>query len=195
MSAARIAGGIVALIAGLLLAVVVVISFTGENLVQPEVSVAGSSRDGAESRLVAAETLIARSNLLGDRVQAGSTRGEPVDTDGGGGGADLVFRNGVAAPRQLTSSWLQIGGSEAPLLPEAERIKGISSLPYRNAASFEQPDGRTWRSLHNDPVRYGGGWIVFGNKPQTRIFLALVPKTMKQRGQVIEEEGNAMRLM
>ncbi|HEY9058115.1 MAG TPA: formate dehydrogenase subunit gamma [Aurantimonas sp.] len=184
MSAARIAGGIVALIAGLLLTVVVVISFTGENLVQPEVSVAGISRDGAASRLVAAETLIARSNLLGDRVQAGTTRGQSVDTDGGGGGADLVFRDGVAAPRQLTSSWLQIGGSEAPILPEARRIEGISSLPYENAASFEQPGGRTWRGLHNDPVRYGGGWIIFGALAALGLFLFA-------RGRIQIAEGEA----
>jgi len=170
MSAARIAGGIVALLAGLLLGVVVVLSFTRENLVQPEVSVAGASGRGEASPVVAAEALIGRSNLLGDRVEAGQTRGVSVDTDGGGR-ADLVFREGVAAPGQLTSSWLTIGEKEAPILPEARRIQGISSLPYRNAASFEQPGGRTWRSLHNDQVRYGGGWIIFGVLAALGLFL------------------------
>ncbi|MEF2545866.1 formate dehydrogenase subunit gamma [Aurantimonas sp. E1-2-R+4] len=183
MSAARIAGGLVALLAGLLLGVVVVLSFMSENLVQPEVSVAGASGGGEASPVVAAEALIGRSNLLGDRVEAGQTRGVSVDTDGGGR-ANLVFRDGVAAPRQLTSSWLTIGEKEAPILPEARRIQGISSLPYENAASFEQPGGRTWRSLHNDQVRYGGSWVIFGVLAALGLFLFV-------RGRVRIAEGKA----
>ncbi|HDZ75347.1 MAG TPA: formate dehydrogenase subunit gamma [Aurantimonas coralicida] len=183
MSAARIAGGIVALLAGLLLGVVVVLGFTRESLVQPEVSVAAASGRGEASPVGAAEALSARSKLLDDRVDAGQTRGVSVDTDGGGR-ADLVFRDGVAAPRQLTSSWLTIGEKEAPILPEARRIQGISSLPYRNAASFEQPGGRTWRSLHNDQVRYGGSWVIFGVLAALGLFLFV-------RGRVRITEGKA----
>jgi formate dehydrogenase subunit gamma len=48
------------------------------------------------------------------------------------------------------------------MLKERGDVKGDSSLPYREAASFQQPGGRDWRRVHNDQVRYGGGWLLFG---------------------------------
>lgn len=170
MSAARIAGGIVALVSAILLAIVVILSFTSENMVAPEVTVVGSADGAQPSKLGALDALVARSNLLGDRNSPGEVRGVNVDT-GGHGDASLKFEHGVAAPRELTSSWLNIGGDENALLRNPGRIKGNSSLPYRNAASLEQPGGRTWRELHNDPTRYGGGWILFGMLAALGLFL------------------------
>ncbi len=68
------------------------------------------------------------------------------------------------------------------LLQDRGDVKGISSLPYPKRPSFQQPQGRFWRRVHNDPVRYGGGWLIFGVVFALAVFLLV-------RGRVRVDEG------
>ena len=54
-------------------------------------------------------------------------------------------------------------------------------MPYRSR-QFPAARGRYWRRVHNDPVRYGGGWLVFGVVFALAIFLLV-------RGRIGVEEG------
>lgn len=87
----------------------------------------------------------------------------------------------AAADPQQARKWLadKPGGD---VMRDRGFIAGISSLPYKNAANFQQPQGRFWRSVHNDPVRYGGGWLIFGIVFALAVFLFV-------RGRVRVEEG------
>lgn len=178
---ARLAGAIVGLLALICLAIVAFLTITDENLIKPEVSVAAVTGEGEASDLVAADALIARSNLLGDRKAPGETRGVTVDT-GGRGSANLEFRDGAAAADETARSWLTVSDADAALLREAAFTQGSSSLPYANADVFEQPGGRVWRSWHNDQARYGGGWLIFGVIAALGLFLAA-------RGRIKVAEG------
>jgi formate dehydrogenase subunit gamma len=96
-------------------------------------------------------------------------------------GDKLRFTQGVQQPKQLVQSWLKDRPDDKILKP-ARDVSGISSLPYKEAANFEQPGGRDWRRAHNDQIRYGGGWLIFGVLLALALFLTF-------RGRIPLAEG------
>ena len=188
MSAARIAGGVVAVIAAALLIWVITISFGPEEMVSPTVNVTtgqtshattgqGAKTGSATAAASPAQILAARTQLMKFRTETGPGA-FPKEA---AGDFQLNMGKTTAPNRAETKRWLAAkpGGD---LLQDRGKVKGISSLPYREAANFEQPQGRLWRSLHNDPVRYGGGWLIFGVVFALAVFLLV-------RGRVKVDEG------
>ena len=182
MGAPRIAGAIVAVVAALLLIWVAVISFGPEDMVAPTVQVTTganqpadrSTTTGQDARAATTadkptpgEILAARTELMRDRTETGPKAFPPLAA--GDFNIDMSRKGepNTRDPRQ----WEQ-DRPDGAMLKERGNIAGISSLPYTEAASFEQSGGRTWRRAHNDQVRYGGGWIIFGIIFALAIFLA-----------------------
>ncbi len=137
---------------------------------------AAAQKSGGEPS--ASEVLAGRTQLMRFRTQTGPSAFPRLAA----GDFHIHIDQPMAAPDpKLPRQWLadKPGGD---LLQDRGDVKGISSLPYRNAASFQQPQGRFWRSVHNDPVRYGGGWLIFGVVFALAVFLLV-------RGRVRVEEG------
>lgn len=190
MSAARIAGGIVAIVTAALLIWVIAISFGPEEMVSPTVNVTTGQRASAATTGQRAETSgISSTNASPERILAARTQLMKFRTDTGpaafpkdaAGDFHLNMDKTTPPNRAEAEKWLAAkpGGD---LLQQRGDVKGISSLPYPNAASFQQPQGRDWRRAHNDPVRYGGGWLIFGTIFALAAFLMI-------RGRVKVVEG------
>ena len=185
MSGYRITGAIAAVAFALLLGWVVVLSFGGESMVTPTVAVTtpspGSEPNTAPS---ANEILAARTRLMDDRSSSGAGAFPPLAA----GGRTLGTSPNVADPDKTVRGWLN-QRPDAEMLRDSGNVSGLSSLPYRNAQMLEQPGGRTWRRAHNDQVRYGGGWAIFGILLALSLFLfarGRVPIAEGFSGQTIE---------
>ena len=103
---------------------------------------------------------------MDDRSQTGAEAFPPLAA----GDRTIGMSSGVEEPANLVGAWL----NEQPdpeMLRERGNIFGLSSLPYRNADVLQQPGGRDWRRIHNDQVRYGGGWRIFGMALALALFL------------------------
>lgn len=202
MAPARITGAVVAVIAAGLLAWVVFLTFGPDEIVAPTVSVtagqaqrtttgkapadtsktapvteAQGSAGGGGGKETPQQILAARTELMRDRSQAGPQAFPPLAA---GNFSISTDQPGKAQP-QLAQQWMG-NKPDDDMLRERGDIKGISSLPYANANQFEQAQGRFWRRVHNDPVRYGGGWLIFGTIFALAFFLLV-------RGRVRTEEG------
>jgi formate dehydrogenase subunit gamma len=198
--AARITGAIVAVITAALLIWVIVISFGPEQMVAPtaDVSVESTSPPqtatigqapsgaaaGPRARATSEQILAARTQLMKFRTQTGNQAFPALAAGNFHLSTDEKTRmtnDKTLANSQKPEKWLADKPGDH-LLRDRGDISGISSLPYRNAASFQQPQGRFWRRLHNDQVRYGGGWLVFGTLFALAFFLTV-------RGRVRLVEG------
>jgi formate dehydrogenase subunit gamma len=195
MGAPRIAGAIVGVIAAALFIWVIVVSFGPEDIVAPTVQVTtGANQQAGQPATVgqagnnqpanatggqptASQILAARTELLRDRTETGPKAFPPLAA----GDFTIKMSRKGAPNTQDPRQWKQ-NKPAAGMLKERGNIAGISSLPYKEAASFQQPGGRTWRRAHNDQVRYGGGWIIFGIVMVLAIFLAA-------RGRIKVAEG------
>ncbi|TMJ67154.1 MAG: hypothetical protein E6G91_18870, partial [Alphaproteobacteria bacterium] len=62
--------------------------------------------------------------------------------------------------------------------------KGLSSLPEPERSVLIQPQGRSWREVHNDKLAYGGAVYVFGVSFLIAVFLAV-------RGRIRVAEGES----
>ena len=192
--AARIAGGIVALFVGALLVWVVIISFGPEHVVAPTVNVSANNTSTAETQnpvatvgqaatqqttaqASASDILAARTRLMDDRTETGPKAFPPLAA-----GHFSINTDEKTAPQPQDPKKWRADKPDENLLRERGNIKGISSLPYPKSASFQQPEGRDWRRLHNDQVRYGGSWMLFGTLFALAFFLLV-------RGRVRVDEG------
>jgi formate dehydrogenase subunit gamma len=158
MSSARITGLIAAAVFAALLVWVAVLTFTQDGTVLPSVRV--EPRAGAATSPQAAEPLLAeRSRLQSEAAVASGAATEKLAVSPG----RLEMEAGVDKPRALVAGWTADKPADADtFLRPPQYIEGISSLPYENADLLVQPEGRDWRQNHNGPVRYGGGWLIFG---------------------------------
>ena len=171
MSPYRIGGGIAALALVVLLAIVTVQWFRHTDLVWPTVSVTpeaqskssntvGQSGGGTTSAESAMAILAERTQLQADK----NTKPPSAENE------NLTFQPGVANGESVARGWLQAPDDQRLLTPPRD-VAGLSSLPYRNADRLEQPAGRDWRSARNDPVRFGGSWLIFGIGLALALFL------------------------
>ena len=158
MSSARITGLIAALVFGALLVWVVMLTFNQDGTVLPSVRV--EPRTGAATSTQAAESLLAeRTRLQAESSVASGAETEKLAVNPG----RLEMEPGVERPAALVTGWTANKPADAATsLRPPQHIEGISSLPYANADLLVQPEGRDWRQNHNGPVRYGGGWVIFG---------------------------------
>jgi len=163
MSPYRIGGAVAALALAVLL-VIVTIEWVGySGLVRATVSVAPAppaETTGQRSAQSAAAILAERTRLQADEQNRAASPGQE----------SLVFRPGVPDAEALARGWQQSGAAGGLLTPPQETF-GLSSLPYRNAGVLEQPEGRDFRAQHNSPLRFGGGWLIFGVGLALALFL------------------------
>jgi formate dehydrogenase subunit gamma len=195
MSGYRVTGGICALVLAALLAYVAVISFGPEDIVAPSVRITEAQRTTAgqagatKESPTTASVLAARTRLLDDRRTSGPDAFPPLS----GGSQSFVMRPGVPNGTQLAKTWEQHSPPAGILTGDQLRVSGNivgdSSLPYNNAKRLQQPGGRDWRRAHNDQVRYGGGWLIFGTALALALFLfarGRIPVAEGFSGQTIE---------
>lgn len=174
MSAYRITGAVIAALALVLLAIVAVGSFGPEKEVLPDVAVTTSKGEADALSILQKRTDLQRWR----EVSAPSGSAEA----GAGPGERLDFRKGeVKDPAGVVQSW-QRARPQGDMLQQPRNIRGLTSVPYPEANSFEQPGGRTWRRVHNDQVRYGGGWLLLGTILALALFLTF-------RGRIKLAEG------
>lgn len=169
MSPYRIGGAVVAIAAAAALLWVAIASFASDGVVSPSATVRAEPAAGqraADAAPDARGVLRQRTGLqrwrAGRETSAPSAVGEP----------SLRFERGdrLENGRALVESW-RADPPEAAALAKRGFVEGSSSLPYAEAATFEQPEGRDWRQAHNGPIRYGGGWLIFGMILALALFL------------------------
>lgn len=165
MSAARLAGAITAAILGLLLVWLAIASIGQEDLVKPTVGVRLSETEASPQSSVQ-DILAARTRLMDDRHETGEQAFPPLSR----GDHQLTMSPGVLESTDLVRDW-QTNRAGADILRTREDVVGTSSVPYVNADLLQQPGGRAWRRVHNDQVRYGGGWLIFGVAFALAVFL------------------------
>lgn len=184
MSPYRIGGAITALVALVLLAVVAIMSFGSEETVVPDVTVT-SSEGGTD----AIALLQRRTDLQRWRENTGPSPSAGPADEAVNPQERLVFKPGeIDNARGLVQSWQEDRPGDE-ILRQSQNVQGITTVPYPEANSFEQPGGRTWRHVHNDQVRYGGGWLLLGVILALALFLAFrgrVPLAEGYSGEKIE---------
>lgn len=188
MSTARLWGAAAALVSAGLLAWIAYLSFGPDSLVTPSVDFAprgGGQSATAQPGTAAERTMAQRTELLSERaVSSGQTSLELSSK-----GARLVPSQGVADSQAVVAGWLNQADKVDKVLQEPRFREGISSLPYREADVLAQPQGRDFRRLHNDSLRYGGGWLIFGICLALALFLAgrgRIPLAEGESGRTIE---------
>ncbi len=192
MSSARLWGAAVALVAAALLIWTVIVSFGPKPMVMPEVALKATSPQGATAEGI----LRKRTELQRWRAETGPSPQAEASQGTIGGDDFTTVRPDVADPGQLVQSWLQDRPQQADMVRKLGFVAGRSSLPYPEANVFEQPQGRDWRSLHNDQVRYGGGWIIFGMTLVLASFLLLrgrIPLKLGFSGEKVLRFGGVER--
>ncbi len=170
MTAARIGGGIAALV--LLLGLVVVGFQTAGNepVVKPEVNVTAKGATDATGGLQTSNLLKERSRLMGDRAEPGQIGGTTVEEGTGFGKGALTFKQGVENPDRTMRDWGGVTSVDG-ILRDPGEVQGVSSLPYKNADVLERPAARDWRRSRNGEVSLGGGWLILGFSIALALFL------------------------
>ena len=170
MGAARIAGGITALVLTALLLWLAFATFGRESVVLPTVQVRGEEPMpiGREQQgRAASRALAARTELMRFRTETGHSAFPEEALEG----TKLELHPGVMDGRSLVQSWEKNKPIGQDQLKPSGDVFGTSSLPYANADMLQQPGGRDWRRAHNDQIRFGGGWVLFGIAFALALFL------------------------
>ncbi len=164
MTAVRASAAAAALVLAALLIWVAVVSFGREAMVVPEVSV----RTAPGSAPSPGDLLIARTRLQAEgSVASGDRVARLYESEG-----RLEMTPGVAAGRTLAEGWVaQTATRHGGLLQSPDYRAGRASYPYAEAGVLVQPEGRDFRRSHNDQIRYGGGWLIFGVALALALFL------------------------
>src|SRR5262249_57089603 len=96
----------------------------------------------------------------------------PTPQTGGGGGA-----SGRAAPApppaDLVEQWRADRNANRDILDDPRFLRGVTTLPGAERGVLMQPQGRTWRAVHNRAVFYGGALYVVGVTLLLALFLAI----------------------
>jgi formate dehydrogenase subunit gamma len=85
-------------------------------------------------------------------------------------------------PLARVQGWLEDRSRHVGILRQPEFVQGQTTVPGRVTDVLQQPEGRTWRRLHNDQIVYGGGIFILGLSALIALFLAW-------RGRIPIDEG------
>jgi formate dehydrogenase subunit gamma len=164
MTAVRASAAAAALVLAALFIWVAIISLGREAMVVPEVAVRAAPGTGGSP----SDLLIARTHLQAEESVASGDRVVRLHQSEG----RLEMSPGVPVGRTLAETWIGDTASKAGRLLQApEYREGRSTYPYAEAGVLVQPDGRDFRRSHNDQIRYGGGWVIFGVALALALFL------------------------
>jgi len=155
------------LVLGALFITVAILSFGPEERVVPTVAV--TAAQGTSAPTSAAELLAQRTRLQGEPAVGSGDRVEALIRPDG----ERVIAMGgdVKQPLERVEQWIASVPKQPNLLQSPQFTSGKASLPYREAQVLVQPEGREFRRQHNDQIRYGGGWIIFGVSLTLALFL------------------------
>jgi formate dehydrogenase subunit gamma len=156
-----------------LLALVLMFSFRNESLVVPTNGVtAGGPRDNPGGAAALPE-LQARTNL---QQWPREPQVEPSERP------SLALGAGERSGRAEVQQWLARREADRSILQEPAFRQGVATIPGPESGVLVQPQGRTWRSIHNDQIIYGGAFYVLGLSLLIALFLAW-------RGRIPLKEG------
>ena len=177
MASARLVGVIAAITLALVFVAVLITALGPDRVVAPTNGVtAGGPRDNPAGVGALAE-LKARSEM---QRWPGATTTPPPTTLALG-----PPTSGPVAPQErLPQEWWRDKAANRDILDQPVYREGRSSLPEPVRDVLMQPQGRTWRDLHNDKLAYGGAIYVFGISLLIALFLAV-------RGRIEVAEGES----
>lgn len=185
----RSIAGICAVLLVALFAYTIYLAATSRELIVPTNGVIGSAGvDDPAKGEAGLEILAARSGLQAWRAQSGPapdagapaapTLGTPGDAEMPPASARVVQPQG----QELIQQWLGQRAQQEDILKSPEFVEGVTSLPGPERDVFVQPQGRTWRSIHNGAIVFGGGLYMVGVAALLALFLTW-------RGRVPIKEG------
>ncbi|MGK7651321.1 formate dehydrogenase subunit gamma [Roseovarius sp. B08] len=183
----RIGGAIAALLLLVALTWQIIAIFDGQSLTVPETQWRLSQPDGNYAReRLAYDALTARTRLMDERFRTGPAPSEEAPVPGPRTDHFLTEEPFVGDPQSLTQTWLTADARSLETARQSERVVGISSLPYPNAALFERPEGRDWRFGMADTITHLGAVIILG-------FSLLLALVLAVRGRVPIAYGRSRR--
>lgn len=164
MSSVRIWGVVAAVVLAGLFGWVVWATFGAERVVVPEVAVRPAGEPGA-----AVGALLANRTRLQDEasVATGTRVSELYRSKG-----TLAFVPEPGSTRTVDAWTKQLPADRDRFMQTRDFREGRASLPYRETNVLVQPQGRGFRGSHNDTIRHGGGWLIFGVGLVLAAFLA-----------------------
>jgi formate dehydrogenase subunit gamma len=173
----RLVGLIAALLFGAALIATIVASRGPATIVVPTIGVtAGGTGDNPDGAGALAE-LKSRTEM---QRWPGQTTGPAPATRALGPPASGPAMDGEKRAQEW---WADRDRNRDILDPPLYR-KGLSSLPEPERSVLMQPQGRSWREVHNDKLAYGGAVYVFGVSFLIAVFLAV-------RGRIRVAEGES----
>ncbi|MSU90283.1 formate dehydrogenase subunit gamma [Rhodobacteraceae bacterium 2CG4] len=181
----RIGGAIAAALLFLALVVQGWELFDGDARTVPEVAWSAAGDAGGES-ILTDEILRDRTRLQSQRFRSGPSPDGTAETFKVGDAILLGNRAIDDEDAMLTEIWRLPDDESGSLLRGSERIIGISSLPYANAALFERPFARDWRLGLADVVTHVGAFAILG-------FSFLLALVLAVRGRVPIAKGRTDR--
>lgn len=177
ISAARIAGMIAAAILALLLIVTFVLVAGPREVVVPTNGVtAGGPVDNPGG--------IAEQGALRDRATLQSWPGETTRTVLPSREIVQTTFETTRPGRQLVQEWQANSRANNDILQDSRYVSGIATIPGDERGVLVQPQGRTWRSVRNNEIAYGGAIYIFGLSLLIALFLAW-------RGRIRTAEGES----
>lgn len=176
----RIGGAIVAVLLALALLWQIYEIFDGDARTVPEVRWGVTKYNGIEmglqdepSGLLTAEVLAARSTFQAERYLTGPSPSQERPLYSVVPDTMMATQPLTGRSEAFTESWATFDAGTGSMLHGPERIIGISSLPYPNAALFERPAGRDWRLGVADIATHLGAMAILGMGFLLAAFLAI----------------------
>ncbi|KZY33910.1 hypothetical protein A3731_03245 [Roseovarius sp. HI0049] len=189
----RIGGGVAALLLVIALGWQIFEIIDGDAMTVPETQwQVSDAPEGDAGQMSATEVLIARTQLMDERFQAGPSPEAEALKFAIGPGPHLDERPLEDGGRNIAEDWLLADAETLEMVRPSERVVGTSSLPYPNAEIFERPGGRDWRLGMADTVTHLGAVIILGFSLLLAMMLALrgrVPIAKGRSGRTVKRFG------
>ena len=179
----RLWAGLASVVFACLLAWVVYVSFGPPGLVVPTVGVRPEKAAGSndEARKQAVTALSERTRLQSEALVADGKNALTIENEG----TRLAMKPDDENGPGLVRGWVQEMPHDSKTFLQTPVFRtGVASLPYRETNVLVQPQGRDFRRNHNDRLRYGGGWLIFGTCLALALFLLA-------RGRIKTVEGES----
>ncbi len=178
--AARIAGVVAAVILAILFGMVVYKSSGAKPIVLPTNGVTAGGKADDPAGIAALPELKSRTQM---QTWPGNQT-KPAEPSTGTSRALAPSLGGQQGGEQLVQQWSQDRNANGDILQDPRMLRGHATIPGDERAVLVQPQGRTWRDVHNNKLAYGGGIYIFGVSLLIALFLAL-------RGRIPLEQGES----